>query len=76
MATTTKRKTKAQTTEEHALSYFEAVTARTVIAMTRSSTVTRKGSTGLRPQPSAKPTSQKARPKASVISNPICGEAD
>jgi steroid delta-isomerase-like uncharacterized protein len=33
MATTTKRKTKAQTTEEHALSYFEAVTARDLDAM-------------------------------------------
>src|SRR5207248_5558847 len=33
MATTTKRKTKAQTIEEHALSYFEAVTARDLDAM-------------------------------------------
>ncbi|HEX6460951.1 MAG TPA: ester cyclase [Thermoleophilaceae bacterium] len=33
MATTTKRKTKAQLTEEHALSYFDAVTARDLDAM-------------------------------------------
>ncbi len=33
MATTTKRKTKAQSTEEHALSYFEAVRARDLDAM-------------------------------------------
>ena len=33
MATTSKRKTKAQLTEEHALSYFDAVTARDVDAM-------------------------------------------
>jgi steroid delta-isomerase-like uncharacterized protein len=33
MGTTTKRKTKAKLTEEHALSYFKAVTARDVDAM-------------------------------------------
>jgi steroid delta-isomerase-like uncharacterized protein len=33
MATTTKKKTKAQLTEEHALSYFEAVSARDLDAM-------------------------------------------
>jgi steroid delta-isomerase-like uncharacterized protein len=33
MATTTKRKTKAQLTEEHALSYFEALRARDLDAM-------------------------------------------
>ncbi len=33
MATTSKRKTKAQLTEEHALSYFEAVSARDLDAM-------------------------------------------
>ena len=33
MATTTKRKTKAQLSEEHALSYFEAVKARDLDAM-------------------------------------------
>lgn len=33
MATTTKKKTKAQLTEEHALSYFEAVRARDLDAM-------------------------------------------
>ena len=33
MATTTKRKTKAQVTEEHALSYFQAVSARDLDAM-------------------------------------------
>src|SRR6185503_19038863 len=33
MATTTKRKTKAKLTEEHALSYFEAVRARDLDAM-------------------------------------------
>ena len=33
MATTTKRKTKAKLTEEHALSYFKAVTARDIDAM-------------------------------------------
>lgn len=34
MATTTKRKTKAQVTEEHALSYFQAVSERDLDAMT------------------------------------------
>lgn len=33
MATTTKRKTKAQAAEQHALSYFEAVTARDLDSM-------------------------------------------
>src|SRR5215467_4542197 len=33
MATTTKRKTKAQSAEDHALSYFKAVTERDVEAM-------------------------------------------
>ncbi len=54
---------------------MNGLTARTVIAITTTRTVTRKGSTGERPQPRAKPTSQKANPAVRAISTPMSGEA-